>query len=153
MSAFRRVRELFTFTKNEQKIFFFLSLVLLAGAGIKAYRAAFPASPPVGQSFEYRNSDSVFAARSASVLSEHRNMPSHKAGALATVNINTAGLRELMQLPGVGETTAARILAYRREHERFHSADELKRVRGIGVKKFEKIRPSITLGAVDSSDH
>jgi comEA protein len=140
MNAFRRARELLTFTKNEQKIFFFLSVVFLAGAGIKAYRMA--VQKPEEPGFDYQQTDSVFAARSALAVG-----PAHPAGAKTgkNVDLNRATARDLMQLPGIGVKMAARIVDYRTEHGGFRSADELKHVSGIGKKKFEKIRSFITV--------
>ncbi|MFV0435817.1 MAG: ComEA family DNA-binding protein [Desulfopila sp.] len=57
------------------------------------------------------------------------------------VNINTADLAILCTLPGVGEKTAAAILDYRKENGNFASIDDLARVKGIGEKKLDKIRP------------
>lgn len=50
------------------------------------------------------------------------------------IDINTASAAELMCVPGVGETLAARILDYRTRHGRFACVDELERVPGIGPK-------------------
>lgn len=61
------------------------------------------------------------------------------------VNINTAGLAELDQLPGVGPATAQKILAYRNQIGRFSSVDQLMEVKGIGPKKLEKMRLFIRL--------
>ena len=51
-----------------------------------------------------------------------------------------------MALPGVGETTAERILEYRHEHGRFSSLEDLLNVKGIGKKKLERIAPCCTIG-------
>lgn len=59
------------------------------------------------------------------------------------VNINTAGMEELMTLPGVGEATAGNILAWREEYGPFASVEELDHVKGIGEAKLEKIRPYV----------
>lgn len=56
------------------------------------------------------------------------------------VNLNTAGQRELEELPGIGPTLARRIIDYRERTGGFRSVDELKKVSGIGQKKFEEIR-------------
>jgi comEA protein len=56
------------------------------------------------------------------------------------ININTASQEELMLLPGIGRSIAERIVAYRELHKGFSSAGELMEVKGIGEKKFEKIR-------------
>jgi competence ComEA-like helix-hairpin-helix protein len=60
----------------------------------------------------------------------------------AAVNLNTATKAELMSLPGIGEVIAERILEYRRQ-KRFERPEELMEVKGIGPKKFERIRPYI----------
>ncbi|MDD3717182.1 MAG: helix-hairpin-helix domain-containing protein [Actinomycetota bacterium] len=56
------------------------------------------------------------------------------------INLNTADRRSLEGLPGIGPTLADRIIAYREKKGGFSSVDELKRVSGIGEKKFEEIR-------------
>jgi competence protein ComEA len=62
-----------------------------------------------------------------------------------TVNINTAGIDELQRLPGVGPSTAQKILDYRTANGRFNSVDELDEVSGIGPAKLAKIRPFVRL--------
>ncbi len=71
-----------------------------------------------------------------------RLLPRRKAMPTEPVNINTASKAELMTLPGVGEVIAERILEYRR-HKRFETPEELMEVKGIGPKKFERLRPYI----------
>ena len=61
------------------------------------------------------------------------------------VNINTASASELTSLDGVGEATAAKIIAYRQTNGSFSSIEEIKNVSGIGDKKFEAIKDSITV--------
>jgi competence ComEA-like helix-hairpin-helix protein len=53
------------------------------------------------------------------------------------IDINTATEKELRMIPGIGPVMAARIIAARP----FRSADDLKKVNGIGNKKYAKIRP------------
>jgi comEA protein len=62
-----------------------------------------------------------------------------------TVNINTADRIELTSLPGIGPAMAGRIIEYRDRYGKFGSLDELKNVRGIGDKTFEKIQSRISL--------
>ena len=57
------------------------------------------------------------------------------------VDINTADWPELMQLPGIGQTLAKRIIESRQKAGPFGDPDDLRRVRGIGPKKMEEIRP------------
>lgn len=57
-----------------------------------------------------------------------------------TVNINVASLEELMTLPGIGETKAAAIIAYREEHGAFSSTEELMNITGIKTGLYTKIK-------------
>ena len=61
------------------------------------------------------------------------------------VNINTASAEELCTLPGIGETLAERIIAYRTENGIFESKEALLNVSGIGDKKFQTIADLITV--------
>lgn len=61
------------------------------------------------------------------------------------VNINTATKAELMEVPGIGETYAERIVAYREENGDFLSLDELTNVKGIGEKRLEKWAQYLTI--------
>ena len=67
------------------------------------------------------------------------------SSSIQKVNINTATKEELMSLDGVGEATAEKIIAYRQEHGSFSSIEEIKEVSGIGDKKYEAIKESITV--------
>ena len=57
------------------------------------------------------------------------------------VDINTADWPELMQLPGIGPRLAHRIVESRQTAGPFADQDDLRRVRGIGPKTLEQIRP------------
>jgi len=67
--------------------------------------------------------------------------------AFATVNLNTASKEELVALPGIGPAKAQAILDYRKSHGAFKSVEELKDVKGIGAKRYEKLKSEITIGA------
>ncbi len=74
-----------------------------------------------------------------------KRAPAHRRKPLLTgpVNPNLASLEQLQGLPGVGEKMAQRIVD-ERANGRFKNADDLRRVKGIGVKKAEKMRPWLT---------
>jgi competence protein ComEA len=59
------------------------------------------------------------------------------------IDLNAATAEELDVLPGVGPATATAIVAYREEHGRFGSVEELLEVRGIGDAKLEQLRPLV----------
>jgi competence protein ComEA len=61
------------------------------------------------------------------------------------VDVNTATAGELEALPGVGPSIAQAIVAYREEHGRFSSVDQLIEVRGIGDARLEQLRPLVTV--------
>ncbi|MEZ4268880.1 MAG: helix-hairpin-helix domain-containing protein [Myxococcota bacterium] len=60
------------------------------------------------------------------------------------VNINTAGLAELMRLPRVGPSLAERIVDYR-SRTPFKRTVELARVKGIGLKSVRRLSPWLTI--------
>ena len=61
------------------------------------------------------------------------------------MNINTASKKELDALPGIGETLAQRIIDYRSANGPFSTVDELTKVKGIGEKTLEKLKPYATV--------
>ena len=62
------------------------------------------------------------------------------------VNINTADVAVLAQLPGIGEVLAQRIVDYRSTHGNFTAVEQLTNVEGIGEGKLEAILEQITIG-------
>ena len=62
------------------------------------------------------------------------------------ININTAGATELQQVPGIGPSTAQKILDTRKSYGAFKSVDDLLAIKGIGPKKLEKMRKYLTVG-------
>jgi competence protein ComEA len=67
------------------------------------------------------------------------------AGPGGIVNINTADAAALDTLPGVGPSTAAKIVADREANGPFASPDDLGRVPGIGPKKLAQLKPAISV--------
>lgn len=61
------------------------------------------------------------------------------------ININTATKTDLETLPGIGESTALKIIEYRKEKGKFKLIEDIKQVNGIGENKFNKIKELITV--------
>ena len=62
------------------------------------------------------------------------------------MNLNTATALELQQVPGIGPSTANKILKMRKWYGRFKSFDDLGAIKGIGPKRMEQMRKYITVG-------
>ncbi len=76
------------------------------------------------------------------VTSSNKNNTTNKVN---IVNINTATQTELETLPGIGTSTALKIINYRNENGKFNSIEDIKNVSGIGESKFEVIKELICI--------
>jgi len=65
--------------------------------------------------------------------------------ATSLVNLNTATVSDLVSLPGIGEQTAQNIVKDREKNGPFQSPEDVKRVSGIGDRKFEAIASLVTV--------
>lgn len=80
-------------------------------------------------------------------VSEAETLPSTplEPSPQAKININKASSDELCSLPGIGASTAAKIIADRESKGPFGSPEELMRVSGIGQKKYDQIASLICI--------
>ncbi len=62
------------------------------------------------------------------------------------VNLNTASSEELQLVPGIGPSTADKILQMRKSYGAFKKVDDLLAIKGIGPKRMEKMRKYLTVG-------
>ncbi len=62
------------------------------------------------------------------------------------IRLNEADWPEFTLLPGIGETLARRITAYRQQHGPFRTVEQLQDVKGIGPKTFRRVRPYLRVG-------
>ncbi len=63
----------------------------------------------------------------------------------AKLDLNRATAQEFEELPGIGPVLAERIIDYRKSGKAFRMVDDLRAVKGIGKKKFDRIRALITV--------
>lgn len=87
----------------------------------------------------------LFAAGPALAEQPATPPPATKAPLQGTVNINTADATQLALLPGIGPKAADSIIEYRKSAGDFTSIDDLVKVKGIGPKTMEKLRPYLSL--------
>lgn len=73
------------------------------------------------------------------------NVSTHANSSGTKININTADIKQLNTLPGIGDATAQKIIDYRNENGKFNSIEDIKNVKGIGDSKYEKIKEYITI--------
>ena len=62
------------------------------------------------------------------------------------VDLNSASEDQLQEVPGIGPSLAKKIVDFRKENGPFKSVDDLLKVRGVGEKSLEKLRPHLTVG-------
>jgi competence protein ComEA len=79
-------------------------------------------------------------------------MASGSAWSGETVNINTATVKQLQKVEGIGKKIAAKIVAYREEHGDFGSVDDLIKVKGFGKKTLEKAKDQLSVGDKEKED-
>ncbi len=159
--------KMFSFTKNEIKIILFIVSVLIAGFSIKYYRQVLSGNSSFP--YDYTKSDEEFRDKSQKVygklkvneidstgseeeqlinlfkssddsLRQKTNSQGKVEYSGDVLNINTAGKEDLIDLPGIGESTADKIIQYRESKKGFRNIEDLLNVKGIGKKKFEKLR-------------
>ncbi|MCU0453171.1 MAG: ComEA family DNA-binding protein [Bacteroidetes bacterium] len=123
-------------TSIERRAITILVGTFIVGLGVRLWQVTF-AYPP---KFDYSASDSAFTALSAEVPA-----PYAAPETTAAVNLNTASKERLMSLPGIGPATAERIMLERDDGGPFRTVDDLRRVRGIGTKRIEQLRPLVTV--------
>ena len=73
------------------------------------------------------------------------NLNSSNNTKISKVNINNATQTELETLPGIGPSTALKIINYRKEKGKFNKIEDIKNVNGIGENKFNKIKEFIKI--------
>lgn len=75
----------------------------------------------------------------------NRPLPSTMSSQTTRLDVNRATVDELQRLPGIGPVLAQAVLDDRATRGRFRSVEDLKRVKGIGAKRLERLRPLVVV--------
>lgn len=122
---------MFNLERLERVVIIFLIFGILLGLGVIAYRKL--------------HSSVNVEIKNFRIEDEYKSDVDEYIDTSSVVNINEAGIEDLMRLKGIGPITARRILDYRSGKGRFSSKEEIKNVDGIGYKLFEKIKDYIAV--------
>ena len=100
--------------------------------------------PKKGEEFAEESYSSAVSSETSSVKTgiSSSTISSSKT---TKININKATQTELETIPGIGPSTALKIIDYREENGKFNSIEDIKNVSGIGDAKYEKMKDYITV--------
>ena len=129
---------MFTFNRKEQLAILLLSTALLVGIGVNVVAELREGGLP-----DFRVVKNAVQVPQDSTRAHETGTPTDTVR--VCVNVNTASVGELQQLPRVGPATARRIVDYRARNGRFASAEDLALVSGIGPKTVERLKPLVSL--------
>ena len=115
---------------------FFAATIISAGASMAS-----------GTTFLYSREDPEDTPAVTAVETTAQSAPDDDVYADGLLDLNAAGKDELIQLPGIGEVLAGRIIDYREEHGGFKSIEELLLIKGIGEKKYAELIKYITINS------
>lgn len=155
MSKLKKAALYLGFTRTEFNIILFLIGVLILGITLTFIKRNSSYTEIKNYNYEARDSIFLSAAAGSQIInypqgikadiddssfvkkssqSQVEALPREKS-----ININAAGINDLIKLPGIGEKTALKIIDMRKEKGGFTKIDELKEIKGIGDSKLEKI--------------
>ncbi len=115
-------------------------------------RAGFPSPAPVSGSLLNDGTRVLISfGPDGELVTEVKTFSAATSMALGRrMDINKAGFRDLMLLPGVGPVTARRILADRRTRGRLTSLDDLTRIKGLGRESAARLHGLVTIKRPES---
>ena len=128
------------FTPSEQRAVLLLLSTFGLGIVVWWYRASQPL--PEIDPVELAAFENFL--RTVSQDSQHLPSPTPISSAVAPtaqVDLNAATYNDLVKLPGIGPVMAKRILEFRATQGRFKRLQDLRKVKGIGAKTYEKLAP------------
>lgn len=134
------------FTPSEQRAVLLLLSTFGLGIVVWWYRASQP--PPEVNPAELATFENFLHAASKDSSPLALPVPAKTSSAVAPttrLDLNTATYNDLVKLPGIGPVMAKRILEFRATNGRFKRLQDLRKVKGIGVKTYEKLTPWLSV--------
>ncbi|MFC5703704.1 ComEA family DNA-binding protein [Cohnella faecalis] len=114
-----------------------------AGRSASINTAPIPSSQPSATTPNFSTSSPEPSHNSSAPAASPSPEPLRIADQAGKLDLNSATLAELDELPGIGPAKAKAIADYRDKRGKFKSVDELSSIKGIGTKLMEKIRPLV----------
>lgn len=163
MDIISRLQTIFSVSKAELTVIFVLLIGLIIGAANKYFLDDEPTQSNhsdlytvldslaeirrtsyIGSNLKGGSFDSLSKADTQYVEESYypKAVTAAKVQGNEKININTASKVLLRKLPGVGEKTALKIIEYR-ESQLFETPEDIMNIKGIGPKKFEKMKKNI----------
>ncbi len=148
-------------TKTEIKILVFMLVVFISGFIYKSFIAR--TEEVKFNVYDYSDEDAKFYNSKTDSVKSEQSVDDYKKDILNfesknfkeitkkvipkenSINLNTASENELVNLPGIGEKTAKKIVEYRKQIKKFTNINQLLNVKGIGNSKLNKIKKFISL--------
>ena len=142
-------------TPSETRVIFIISVIIIISGILQYYGNPYSKQANI----DYSKADSVFSRLShqkgnkdkqydylndenkKATTRDVNNRESSHTRFSKPININTADENDLKKLPRIGPAMAKRIIEFRLINGPYNSVDELKKVKGIGEKTFNKIKP------------
>jgi comEA protein len=139
------------FTEREKHVILFLVCTLTLGYGVKLYQESHlyddfkPVTLIEKETFEKKATLAYDISKREGLISSDSSTEKDYKPQAEIININTAEKQNLVKLPKIGIVTAERIIRFRDDYGPFKSLNDLLKVKGIGPKTLEKLKPQITL--------
>ena len=116
-----------------------INLAFVLEDGMKVY------IPKNSEINEVKDDTSTYVSKENGSTNTGTSTSKNTSAKSSKININTANQTDLETLPGIGPSTAQKIINYRKEKGKFSSIEDIKKVSGIGESKYSKIKDYITI--------
>ncbi len=133
------------FTRHEQRAILLLLSAFGIGSAVWIFRQSQP--PPSANPAEVARFEAYSRVLACDTSSTHA--PTLRLNSITPspvrLDLNAAAEADLMRLPGIGPVMAKRIVEYRQTHGPFKRLEDLRKVKGIGVKTYAKLAPLLVV--------